>query len=150
MTTGLPVFDTSVQETNLWLKHTMGQLHREDRHAAYLALRAVLHALRDRLGPENAVHLGAQLPLLIRGVYYEGWHLAGTPTRERSPAEFVDSVRHQLPRDSGIDAHLATRAVLAVLWEKLDPGEVAKIQRILPQELEALWPPEARHGRPTA
>jgi hypothetical protein len=32
------------------------------------------------------VHLGAQLPLLVRGIYYEGWHMAGKPTRERGGA----------------------------------------------------------------
>jgi len=47
MSTGLSVFDTTVQETNLWLKALMGHLHRDDRHLAYLALRGVLHALRD-------------------------------------------------------------------------------------------------------
>jgi uncharacterized protein (DUF2267 family) len=150
MTTGLPVFDASVQETNVWLKLLMDRLHTDDRHAAYLALRAALHALRDRLGPENAAHLGAQLPLLLRGVYYEGWHMAGTPTRERRVAGFIEHVRDELPRDSVIDPNMAARAALAVLWEKLDPGEVAKIQRILPQGLQDLWPPEARHAGPGA
>ena len=67
-TTGLPVFDTTVQETNLWLKAIMEGLHTDDRHLAYVALRATLHALRDRIGPENAVHLAAQLPMLVRGL----------------------------------------------------------------------------------
>ena len=83
-TTGLPVFDTTVQETNLWLKAIMEALHTDDRHLAYLALRATLHALRDRLGPENAVHLAAQLPMLLRGLYYEGWRLAASQTKERT------------------------------------------------------------------
>lgn len=140
MSTGLAVFDTSVQETNLWLKQLMERMHTEDRQAAYLALRATLHALRDRLGPENAAHLGAQLPLLLRGVYYEGWHLAGTPTRERQPADFVEHVRAELPLGTALEPGLAVRSVLAVLREKLDPGEVAKIKRILPHQLQVLWP----------
>ncbi len=86
MTTGLAVFDTTVQETNLWLKGIMEGLHTDDRHLAYLALRATLHALRDRLGPENAVHLAAQLPMLVRGLYYEGWRLARRrPASGRAP-----------------------------------------------------------------
>lgn len=55
------------------------------RYHAYNALRAVLHALRDRLPPDVAVHLGAQLPMLVRGIYYEGWYMAGKPTKERTP-----------------------------------------------------------------
>jgi uncharacterized protein (DUF2267 family) len=139
-TTGLPVFDTTVQETNLWLKAVMGEMHTEDRHLAYLALRGALHALRDRLAPENAVHLAAQLPMLVRGLYFEGWRIAGTPTKERTRAEFLEHVRSELPRGSAIDPNLATRAVFAVLAEKLDAGEVSKVFERLPAELQELWP----------
>jgi uncharacterized protein (DUF2267 family) len=139
MTTGLPVFDTTVQETNLGLKAIMEGLHTDDRHLAYLALRATLHALRDRLGPENAVHLAAQLPMLVRGLYYEGWRLAASQTKERTQADFLDHVRRELPRGSGIDPNVAARAVFGVMWEKLDLGEVGKVIDLLPAELKELW-----------
>jgi uncharacterized protein (DUF2267 family) len=138
-TTGLPVFDTTVQETNLWLKAIMEGLHTDDRHLAYVALRATLHALRDRLGPENAVHLAAQLPMLVRGLYYEGWRLAASQTKERTQADFLDHVRRELPRGSGIDPNVAARAVFGVMWEKLDLGEVGKVIDLLPAELKELW-----------
>jgi len=48
-----------------------------------------LHAVRNRIGPENAAHLGAQLPMLIRGLYYEGWDPTGKPTKERHEAQFL-------------------------------------------------------------
>ena len=79
-TTGLKVFDTTVQETNTWLRGLMENLHLTDRQEAYHDLRVTLHALRDRLTVEEAAHLAAQLPMLIRGLYYEG----GTPTANRS------------------------------------------------------------------
>jgi uncharacterized protein (DUF2267 family) len=66
--TGLDVFDRTLQETNVGLKELMEDLHCDDRQKAYLALRAVLHALRDRLPVHEAVQLGAQLPLLVRGI----------------------------------------------------------------------------------
>ena len=138
-TTGLPVFDTTVQETNLWLKAIMEALHTDDRHLAYLALRATLHALRDRLGPENAVHLAAQLPMLLRGLYYEGWRMAATPDQGADRAEFLDHVRSELPRGSAIDPNVAARAVFGVMWEKLDLGEVGKVIDRLPAELKELW-----------
>ena len=118
MTTGLAIFDTTVQETNLWLKGIMEGLHTDDRHLAYLALRATLHALRDRLGPENAVHLAAQLPMLVRGLYYEGWRLAAAQTKERTRADFFEHIRGELPRGSAIDPNLAARAVFGVMWDE--------------------------------
>ena len=66
----------------------MGELDWENEHKAYLALRTVLHTLRDRLSVEEAVQLGAQLPMLIRGFYYEGWTLKQKPTKERHKTEF--------------------------------------------------------------
>ena len=43
-----------------------------DHRSTYRALRSVLHVLRNRLTPEQAVHLRAQLPLLVRGILYDG------------------------------------------------------------------------------
>ena len=139
MTTGLAVFDTTVQEANLWLKGIMEGLHTEDRHLAYLALRAVLHALRDRLRPDQAVHLAAQLPMLVRGLYYEGWRLAAAQTKERTRADFFEHIRNELPRSSAIDPNRAARAVFGVMWQKLDVGEVGKVIDFLPPELKELW-----------
>lgn len=88
--TGLEVFDATVQKTHEWLKALMEELGwQEDRQRAYLALRAVLHALRDRLLLREALHLGAQLPMLIRSFYYEGWNPTHTPLKERHTEEFL-------------------------------------------------------------
>ncbi len=85
--TGLSQFDTTIHATNTWLKDLMERLGWEDRHRAYQAFRAVLHALRDHLTVDEVATLGAQLPLLIRGIYYEGWHPADKPLRERKKEE---------------------------------------------------------------
>src|SRR5579883_1390956 len=122
MTTGVDTFDSTIQETNLWLKAVEERLGGPDRRRAYGVTRAVLHALRDRIGPENASHLGAQLPTLLRGVFYEGWHMAGTPSKERHMEEFLGRVRRDLPRAPDLDAEDAARAVIDVLWERIDRG----------------------------
>ena len=62
--TGLEVFDATMHQTNAWLKSLMGKIGTGDRHRAYVALRVTLHA-RDRLPPEVAVHLAAQLPMRL-------------------------------------------------------------------------------------
>jgi uncharacterized protein (DUF2267 family) len=85
------------------------------------------------------VHLAAQLPMLLRGLYYEGWRMAASQTKERSRAEFFDHVRSEFPPNSSIDPNVATRSVFAVMQDKLDPGEVDKIIDRLPAELRELW-----------
>jgi uncharacterized protein (DUF2267 family) len=138
-TTGLDVFDTTLQHTNLWLKELMDELIIDRKHA-WKVLTATLHGVRDRVGPENAIHLGAQLPMLIRGFYYEGWHPAGTPVRTRHTDDFLDYVSGDAFRGLGIDPGRALRAVLKVMSNKLDPGEIAKLIKLFPKELRELWP----------
>ncbi len=77
---GRDVFDGTMQKTEIWLNELMAELEWEGKpEKTYFALRTVLHALRDRLTVEEAVQLGAQLPMLVRGFYYEGWTLKGKP-----------------------------------------------------------------------
>lgn len=94
--TGLEVFDRTLHKTHAWLKAIMEELGTEDRHKAYLALRAVLHALRDRLTVEEVAQLAAQLPMLVRGLYYEGWDPTGKPLKERHKEAFLAHVAEEL------------------------------------------------------
>jgi len=141
--TQVAALDHTVQQTNIWLKTLSEELHIEERHVAYTALRAVLHVLRDRLTAEQAVHLGAQLPLLIRGLYYEGWRMAAKPANERQPADFAGLVAAQMPSQFGYDALRMTKAVFSLLAKELDHGEVAKVIATMPAPLRSLWPEKA-------
>jgi uncharacterized protein (DUF2267 family) len=100
----------------------------------------VLHALRDRLTVDEAAHLGAQLPLLVRGLYYDQWHPAGKPERLRHPAEFLAAVADQLDDLGPISAEDVTRAVFAVLEEHIAQGEIEDVKGQLPSHLRQLWP----------
>jgi uncharacterized protein (DUF2267 family) len=140
----LEVFDTTLQETHHWLKLMMEELDSTDRRRAFTALRAGLHALRDRIGPANAVHLGAQLPMLLRGAYYEGWHFPLT-THERRAEDYLNHVDSLLPRNSAFDASEVALATFRVLVQCVDPGETQKLLRILPPDIRALWPEAVRH-----
>ena len=136
--TGVTVLDHTVEETNVWLKGVEEELELDNRQEAYNALRAVLHTLRDRVPPEVAVKLGAQLPLLVRGIYYEGWHPATTPTKERHIEDFAQHVLSELPRQFPVEAATVARGVFEVLWEKLDPSEFEKVMNHLPASLRAM------------
>ena len=136
---GLDVFDKTLQTTHIWLKRPREELHTDDRQQAYLALRAVLHALRDNLTVEEAAHLGAQLPMLVRGIYYESWNPARVPARERSRQAFLDHVGRILPGAFAYDAEMASRAVFRLLSERVDAGEIADVKGMLPGDVKTLW-----------
>ena len=133
--TGLEVFDRTLHKTHAWLKAIMEELGTEDRHKAYLALRAVLHALRDRLTVEEVAQLAAQLPMLVRGLYYEGWDPTGKPLKERHKEAFLAHVAEELKTPSGpaVDPEAATRAVFKVLSREISQGELEDVLGLLPK-----------------
>lgn len=137
--TGLAVFDTTLQETNRWLTVLLQKIGGDDKHRAYLVLRAALHTLRDRMDITSVAHFSAQLPILIRGIFYEGWNPARNPSKERHATEFLDHFRSQLPPGMALNADHAVRSAFAVIWEMIDPREVVKITKSLPEELRELW-----------
>lgn len=140
-TTGLEAFDATLQKTNIWLSDLMRELGWEgERQRAYLALRSVLHALRDRLTVEEALDLGAQLPMLVRGFYYEGWKTTGKPLKERHREDFLAHIKHDFRNDDRMDAEAIARAVFTVIARHASAGEVEDVKRVLPAELRSLWP----------
>lgn len=142
--TGLDVFERTIHKSNQWLSDLTEELHTDDRKYAYRVLRATLHALRDRLIPDEAVDLAAQLPLLVRGFYYEGWKPSATPTDDDLQA-FYDRIVEDMRDQPGVpDPERWTRAVFAVLTEHVDPGEVGNVKGLLPAGFENLWPESVR------
>ena len=91
--THVRTFDSTLQTTHRWLRELELLASLDNESEAYSVLRAVLHALRDRLPADEAVHLGAQLPMLIRGFYYEGWKPSATPKKQRSLEAFTDGMQ---------------------------------------------------------
>jgi uncharacterized protein (DUF2267 family) len=138
-TTSLEVFDKTLQTTNTWLKE-IGEQIGPDRQRSYQALRAVLFSLRDRLTPDEAAHLAAQLPMLVRGIYYEGYRPAGKPERVRSRDEFLHKIGGHLEQTRPLGADEAARAVFKVLDHHLDPGKMEEVKQSLPQDIRSLFP----------
>lgn len=137
--TGLDTFDTSVQKSDLWLKDVMEKLHWDSRHQAYQALRTVLHLLRDRLTVEEAADLGAQLPMVIRGIYYDEWKPSRSPSKIRSKEKFLERVLQDFKGYQDIDAEQLTRAVFQVIRSRVTEGEIEDVEGMLPEDLRELW-----------
>jgi uncharacterized protein (DUF2267 family) len=135
--------ERTVQKTSVWLHDVSNGLQIRDERIAYHALRAVLHALRDRMSVEDAAAVGAQLPLLVRGIYYEGWHPHGKPVRVRRADEFLDLVAANLSQDGEreIEPGRALDAVFGTLQLHADPGAVDKVLRALPPDIQSLLAP---------
>jgi uncharacterized protein (DUF2267 family) len=136
------VFETTLQKTEEILKHIMEPLGWDQEQRAYVALRAVLQALRDRLPVNEAVHLGAQLPMLVRGIYYEGWTPLDKPIKMHRQ-EFLERIHEAFRDDPQIDPVRVTRTVIEVLLAHLGRNQMSKIAYQLPAEYADLWPVEA-------
>lgn len=133
---GLPVFDTTVQHTHLWLNDVSSAIERSDRRQAWYVLSTVLHALRDRLPMDEVAHLGAQMPMLLRGMYYEGWRPNGARPAHGTFLSELEAHFHDEWHDD--PAHYA-RAVFRVLAIRVTPGELRDIRSALPEDIRTLW-----------
>ena len=132
------VIDRSVEKTNVWLRDAAAELG-SDRKAAYRALRAVLHTLRDRLTVDESAQLAAQLPLLVRGIFYEGWDPSRTPAKYSHAQEFLDRVAHEARLAGDTEASFAVAAIGRVLRMHVSQGELDDVMAILPTELRQLF-----------
>jgi uncharacterized protein (DUF2267 family) len=134
------VFEVTLRKTNEWLGEIMAELGWDDRHKAYIALRACLQTLRDRLTLEEAVHPGAELPMLVRGFYYEGWHNPSAKPLKMHRAEFLGCIRKQFRVDPRVDPEAVTRVVFKTIARRVSTGEMRDVQHLLPKDLRELWP----------
>jgi uncharacterized protein (DUF2267 family) len=132
------IIERSVEKAHIWLDELAGQLGTDDHRQAYRVLRAYLHALRDRLTVDEAAQLAAQLPDLIRGIYYEGWNPSATPVRYRSFAEFLDRVAADAQLGGETAASFAVSAAAGVLRRHVSTGEIDDIRAQLPEDLRPI------------
>ena len=138
--TGLDVFDKTLQTTHIWLDELM-QVIGPDRHLAWHVLSSVLRALRDRVPLGLAVHLGSQLPLLVRGTYYDRWRAPGQSLEHpaRSLDEFLQIVSQDLEKTRPVNVRDATRAVFQILTRHVDRGQIDKVRDAMPEEVRSFW-----------
>src|SRR6266566_5256758 len=134
--TGVDSLDRSIDKTNAWLADVAANFGTEDRRLAYRVTRSWLHTLRDRLPVNIAAHIAAQLPELLRGVFYEGWNPSKVPIKygkDEYIARFAkDAQIHQteVPR--------AGRLVTAALGRHLSAGAMNEAFGALPADIRKL------------
>jgi len=139
-TVGLESIDHTVQLTHIWINDLDARLGWENKHRSYRLLRTVLQAVRDWLPVNEAAGFGAQLPELIRGIYYEHWRPAATPVKQRHRADFVARIDSAFKTDPLLFTADGITAVFELLSEKVAAGEIEKVRHALPADIRALWP----------
>ncbi len=141
---GLESIDHTVQLTHVWINDLDARLGWEDKHRSYRLLRTILQTIRDWLRVEDAAKFGAQLPELLRGVYYERWQPAKAPAKKRSIADFIARIDHAFETDPLIFTPEAISVVFQLLSDKITPGEIEHVHHALPADIRALWPIPSR------
>ena len=137
---GLESIDHTVQLTHIWINELDARLEWADKHRSYRLLRTVLQGVRDWLSVNEAAGFGAQLPELLRGIYYEHWRPATTPVKNRHKADFIARIENAFRTDPITFTSDAVTAVFELLSAKIAAGEIDKVRHELPADLRALWP----------
>ena len=135
---GLETIESTTQKTHEWIVRIAATEHMEKREA-WKALRAVLQTVRDRLPLDVAVHFGEQLPMLIRGLYYEGWEPSKVPIK-LTLRQFLDAVQTKIVAERMFDPIDVTQHVLSVIAIYVGGGEMEKVKRSLPSDMQNLFP----------
>ncbi|MDJ0977556.1 MAG: DUF2267 domain-containing protein [Erythrobacter sp.] len=138
-TTILPLFDKSLQTTAIWLEEIQSEIG-PDRAFAWRVLSVVLQNLRDHLPLELTAHLGAQLPMIVRGTFYDKFDPTGLPKQEHGADDFLTSISDGLHGSRGVDPREAVHSVFGVLDRHLSRGQIDKVIRSLPRGIRAMWP----------
>jgi uncharacterized protein (DUF2267 family) len=138
---GYSTFTTTVDKTN----HVLNEIEhaygwpKERRNQSYAALRAVLHALRDRLTVDEAAQLSAQLPMLVRGIYFAGWDPSKVPVKMKKE-EFLERIQREFPYEVEGGLEPLVQNVLRALKGHVSEGEWEDIRSSMPQELATILP----------
>ena len=103
-------------------------------------LGAVLQTLRDRLPVDLAAHLGAQMPLLVRGLYYDQFEPSRQPSQVDSAEDFTGRVSALLADSRAVSREAAVKAVFGGLSRHLSDGQMDKVRHALPSGIVAFWP----------
>lgn len=143
MSIGISVLDGAAHQAGIWIDEVDQVARCNDRQHAYRLLRATLHALRDWVNADQAADLGAQLPVLIRGIYYEAWNPSGTPRHPHGKDDFVAAVQTSFATDPLRNPDLEIGAVFSVLNRHVSPGQLEQMRNALQKPLRALWPEPA-------
>jgi len=137
---GLQVIDHTVQLTHEWINELTERLGWGSKRSALRLMRTVLHLVRDRLSTDELAHFSAQLPMLIRGMLFEGW----TPGQPSHTGRSVEAIASDVSKSLGSDTEYRgiedIRCVFELLNNRISRGEVEDVRANLPEAIRRFWP----------
>ena len=137
---GLEVIDHSVHLTHEWINELAKRLDWSSKRSALRLLRTTLRHLRDHLLVDELAQMSAQLPLLIRGFFFEGWVPKQTPIKERNVQDFIAFITEQMGKAEEYRGRDDIKCVFDLLNNRLSRGEVEDVRATLPAPIRELWP----------
>jgi uncharacterized protein (DUF2267 family) len=140
MESHVSTIERNINTTNVWLNEISDELNQIDKEEAWTRLGAVLQTVRDRIPVDEAADFAAQLPELIRGVYFQSWNPSDTPKTWRHREEYLGAFNEKLGPHDPIDAEETIRAVLKVAARHMDNAALKKVKDTHPKEVWDLWP----------
>ncbi|WP_298432438.1 DUF2267 domain-containing protein [uncultured Jannaschia sp.] len=138
----LEVLDHTIQLTHEWIDELRDRLDWSSSRDALRLMRTVLTAIRDRIPHAEVAQLSAQMPLLIRGMFFEGWTPARTPIKDRDAATFRNAIEAKLGDVQGYRGEADIAAVFATLANRVSEGELRQVRHALPRAIRGFWPPD--------
>ncbi len=130
----------SVDVTNEWVHQIDEMVTWYDSNRSFRLLRVTLQTLRDMLGVDEAVHLAAQLPTYVRGVYFEGWDPSRSPAKDREKTDFITRVCKAFQKDRLDDPEAAIGIIFSFLNTRISSGEINDIRNSLRKSVREMWP----------
>lgn len=137
--TGITTIDHAPQDVAEWLNILQHDLAWANRKRTYKLLRETLHAIRDFLTVNEAADLSAQLPLLIRAIFFEGWVPAKAPLTPRSVDDFVERITQAFAQDPLVEPDAAIEAVFSLLRRQISMGEYRQVASVMRKPMRSLW-----------
>lgn len=140
-------FDQHAQKGNEFLNHLATELgDKSNREGASRILRAVFRTLRNHLTLEENFQLLAQLPVVLKGIYVDGWAPMKKPpnvTRKLDGfySEIMQEEGYLAWKDFSNEEEIAkaVKAVFKVMSDYVSKGQYEDMQAVLPKELKVLF-----------
>ncbi|MBE9476850.1 MAG: DUF2267 domain-containing protein [Proteobacteria bacterium] len=137
---GLEAIDHTVQLTHEWINELTDRLDWSSQRDALRLLRVTLHQIRDHLLVDEVAQFAAQLPLLIRGMFFEGWVPKNTPIKQRHVKDFISDIEQHVGSVADYRGYEDIQKVFKLINARISRGEISDILASLPEEIRSLWP----------